>query len=134
MQSEHLSSSSKAMESLWISSSPSALQGFVLSDEDLNGWWRHQLAGKKRRLTATQVEFLERSFEFENKLDSERKLQVAKQLGLSPRQVAIWFQNRRARSKNKQLEKAYDSLRASFNKLKADFDNLLKEKDGLQTR
>ncbi|XP_039019865.1 homeobox-leucine zipper protein HAT5-like isoform X3 [Hibiscus syriacus] len=129
MQSEHLSSSSKAMESLWISSSPSALQ-----DEDLNGWWRHQLAGKKRRLTATQVEFLERSFEFENKLDSERKLQVAKQLGLSPRQVAIWFQNRRARSKNKQLEKAYDSLRASFNKLKADFDNLLKEKDGLQTR
>ncbi|KAK8492574.1 hypothetical protein V6N11_030798 [Hibiscus sabdariffa] len=123
-----LSSSSGVMESLWIPSSSSALLG----DEDFDGWCHHQPAAKKRRLTATQVEFLERSFEVENKLDSDRKLQLAKQLGLQPRQVAIWFQNRRARSKNKQLEKDYDLLRASFAKLKADFDQLLKEKDDLQ--
>ncbi|KAK8655360.1 hypothetical protein V6N13_107941 [Hibiscus sabdariffa] len=118
------------MESLWMPSSSSALLG----DEDFDGWCRHQPAGKKRRLTATQVEFLERSFEVENKLESERKFQLAKQLGLQPRQVAIWFQNRRARCKNKQLEKDYDSLRASFGKLKADFDNLAKEKDYLQNQ
>ncbi|GMJ13141.1 hypothetical protein HRI_004983300 [Hibiscus trionum] len=110
------------MESVWIPSSSSVLQG----DEDF------EPAGKKRRLTAAQVEFLERSFEVDNKLESERKLHLAKQLGLQPRQVAIWFQNRRARSKNKQLENDYDSLRASFDKLKADFDCLVKEKDGLQ--
>ncbi|TYJ43574.1 hypothetical protein E1A91_A03G161700v1 [Gossypium mustelinum] len=131
------------MEPLWTpSSSSSALQGekpvmeyeYVNGgDDDLDG--SCQPAGvKKRRLSTTQVEFLERSFEVENKLESDRKLRLAKELGLQPRQVAIWFQNRRARSKNKQLEKDYDSLRATFDKLKADFDNLLKEKDDLKNQ
>lgn len=84
--------------------------------------------GKKRRLTATQVQFLEKNFEVENKLEPERKVQLAKELGLQPRQVAIWFQNRRARSKNQRLEKEYDSLKAAFDKLKTDYDNLFKEK------
>lgn len=88
---------------------------------------------KKRRLTAEQVMFLEKSFESENKLEPERKVQLAKELGLQPRQVAIWFQNRRARWKTKQLEKDYEALQASFNSLKADYEDLLKEKDRLTT-
>ncbi|KAJ9187551.1 hypothetical protein P3X46_002993 [Hevea brasiliensis] len=88
--------------------------------------------GKKRRLTAGQVQFLERNFDVENKLDPERKIQLAKELGLQPRQVAIWFQNRRARFKNKQLEKDYDSLKTSYDRLKGDYDNLLKEKENLK--
>ncbi|KAJ9172146.1 hypothetical protein P3X46_015422 [Hevea brasiliensis] len=88
--------------------------------------------GKKRRLTASQVQFLERNFEVENKLEPERKIQLAKELGLQPRQVAIWFQNRRARFKNKQLEKDYDSLKTSYDRLKVDYDNLLKEKEDLK--
>ncbi|XP_050236221.1 homeobox-leucine zipper protein HAT5-like [Mercurialis annua] len=87
---------------------------------------------KKRRLAATQVEFLERNFEVENKIEPERKIQLAKELGLQPRQVAIWFQNRRARFKNKQLEKDYDTLKASYDNLKVDYDNLLKEKQDLR--
>ncbi|KAF8399412.1 hypothetical protein HHK36_015276 [Tetracentron sinense] len=88
---------------------------------------------KKRRLRANQVQFLERNFEVENKLEPERKIQLAKDLGLQPRQVAIWFQNRRARWKTKQLEKDYETLKASYDSLKADCDSLLKEKEKLKT-
>lgn len=87
---------------------------------------------KKRRLSANQVQFLEKSFEEENKLEPERKTKLAKDLGLQPRQVAIWFQNRRARGRTKQLEKDYDTLHQSFETLKTNYDNLLKEKDKLK--
>jgi len=87
---------------------------------------------KKRRLTADQVQFLERSFEIENKLEPERKIQLAKELGLQPRQVAVWFQNRRARWKTKQLERDYDILKSRYENLRADYDGLLKEKDKLR--
>lgn len=99
-------------------------------DEDFDEYF-HQ-PEKKRRLTVDQVQFLEKSFEVENKLEPERKIQLAKDLGLQPRQVAIWFQNRRARWKTKQLEKDYDVLQNSYNSLKADFDNLFKEKEKLK--
>ncbi|KAL9255615.1 Homeobox-leucine zipper protein HOX5-like protein [Drosera capensis] len=99
-------------------------------DEELDDYF-HQ-PEKKRRLTAEQVQFLERSFEAENKLEPERKVQLAKDLGLQPRQVAIWFQNRRARWKTKQLEKDYDALQASYNSLKADYEKLLSEKEKLK--
>ncbi|OVA09079.1 Helix-turn-helix motif [Macleaya cordata] len=87
---------------------------------------------KKRRLTTNQVEFLERNFEVDNKLEPERKIQLAKDLGLHPRQVAIWFQNRRARWKTKQLEKDYETLKASYHSLQINYDNLLKEKEKLE--
>jgi len=88
--------------------------------------------GKKRRLTNEQVHFLESNFEIENKLEPERKVQLAKELGLQPRQVAIWFQNRRARFKTKQIEKDYGSLKARYDMLKADYDNLLQENNKLK--
>lgn len=87
---------------------------------------------KKRRLTVDQVQFLERSFEVENKLEPDRKVQLAKELNLQPRQVAIWFQNRRARYKTKQLEKDYDFLKASYDKLKVDCGSLEKENEKLK--
>ncbi|GAA0159017.1 homeodomain transcription factor [Lithospermum erythrorhizon] len=87
---------------------------------------------KKRRLSSGQVQLLERSFEVENKLEPERKVQLAKDLGLQPRQVAIWFQNRRARYKNKQLEKDYDVLKSNYDKLKSDYDHIFKENEKLK--
>nr|BAA93468.1 homeobox protein PpHB9 [Physcomitrium patens] len=77
---------------------------------------------KKRRLSFDQVQSLERSFELENKLEPERKLQLAKELGLQPRQVAVWFQNRRARWKIKQLERDYGALAKDYNRLKEEFE------------
>ena len=83
-----------------------------------------QLGEKKKRLSLEQVKALEKSFEIGNKLEPERKMQLAKALGLQPRQIAIWFQNRRARWKTKQLEKDYEVLKKQFEALKADNDNL----------
>lgn len=59
---------------------------------------------KKRRMRVEQARALERSFELENKLAPERKLRMAMELGLQPRQVAVWFQKLRARWTTKQLE------------------------------
>ncbi|XP_071711952.1 homeobox-leucine zipper protein HAT7-like [Rutidosis leptorrhynchoides] len=83
-----------------------------------------QLGEKKRRLNIEQVKALEKSFELGNKLEPERKRQLARALGLQPRQVAIWFQNRRARYKTKQLEKDYNVLKRQFDYIKADNDAL----------
>ncbi|XP_038722608.1 homeobox-leucine zipper protein HOX11-like isoform X1 [Tripterygium wilfordii] len=69
------------------------------SDEDENG-----NARKKLRLSKDQSAFLEDSFKEHNTLNPKQKLALAKQLNLRPRQVEVWFQNRRARTKLKQTE------------------------------
>ncbi|MBA0782898.1 hypothetical protein Gotri_000711 [Gossypium trilobum] len=83
-----------------------------------------QAGEKKRRLNMEQVKTLEKNFELGNKLEPERKMQLARDLGLQPRQIAIWFQNRRARWKTKQLEKDYDLLKKQYEAIKADNDAL----------
>ncbi|CAN6448678.1 unnamed protein product [Victoria cruziana] len=88
---------------------------------------------KKRRLTPEQVHMLERSFEAENKLEPERKSQLAKKLGLQPRQVAVWFQNRRARWKTKQLERDFDLLKSAYDSLSSDYQGLVKEAEKLKS-
>ncbi|KAL7586139.1 hypothetical protein Lser_V15G37636 [Lactuca serriola] len=136
-----LNPSSQVLDSLWISTSSSTsfhgetnttttmapVIGGETQDENYYGQ-----PEKKRRLMAEQVKFLEKSFEVENKLEPERKIQLAKELNLQPRQVAIWFQNRRARYKTKQLEKDYDFLKSDYDKLKLDFDCLQKDNNKLK--
>ncbi|GER55949.1 homeobox-leucine zipper protein family [Striga asiatica] len=117
---QNVTCSSQALDSIWVpnSSSPS----FHV---------QCKRAKQKRSLCPNQVRFLEKSFEVENKLEPDRKIRLAKELGLQPRQVAIWFQNRRARSKTKVLEKEYDSLKASHDKLKL-LRKKLNSKEGLE--
>ncbi|CAL5396240.1 unnamed protein product [Camellia sinensis] len=91
-----------------------------------------QAGEKKRRLNLEQVKTLEKNFELGNKLEPERKMQLARALGLQPRQIAIWFQNRRARWKTKQLEKDYDVLKRQFDAIKADNDALQSQNQKLQ--
>ncbi|MCO5596827.1 hypothetical protein L7F22_050897 [Adiantum nelumboides] len=82
---------------------------------------------KKRRLTVEQVKFLEMSFNMDLKLEPDRKALLAKRLGIRPRQVAIWFQNRRARWKNKQLEQDYETLKAKYEAIVNEKENILLE-------
>lgn len=89
---------------------------------------------KKTRLRFDQVKSLERDFEIENKLEPERKVQLAKELDLQPRQVAIWFQNRRARWKTKQLEKDYSALKANYDSLNLNFENLRQQNQALNQK
>ncbi|KZV38526.1 homeobox-leucine zipper protein ATHB-51 [Dorcoceras hygrometricum] len=84
-----------------------------------------QQDSKKKRLSNEQLESLENSFQDEIKLDPDRKMKLARELGMQPRQIAVWFQNRRARWKAKQLERLYDAL-------KQEFDNVSREKQKLQ--
>ncbi|XP_010524329.1 PREDICTED: homeobox-leucine zipper protein HAT7 [Tarenaya hassleriana] len=102
----------------------STTNGQEEAEEDLSDDGSQLLGEKKKRLNLEQVRALEKSFELGNKLEPERKMQLAKALGLQPRQVAIWFQNRRARWKTKQLEKDYEALKQQFEVLKADNDAL----------
>ncbi|KAI8541504.1 hypothetical protein RHMOL_Rhmol08G0066100 [Rhododendron molle] len=100
-----------------------------LLDEE---YYDEQSPEKKRRLSPEQVRLLEKSFEEENKLEPERKSQLASKLGLQPRQVAVWFQNRRARWKTKQLERDYDHLKSAYDSLLSEFDSIRKENDKLK--
>ncbi|XP_076957426.1 homeobox-leucine zipper protein HOX22-like [Bidens hawaiensis] len=85
----------------------------------------------QRRFTNQQIKSLETIFQTESKLEPRKKLQLAKDLGLQPRQVAIWFQNKRARWRSKQLERDYNVLKASFDSLSSRYDLLNKENQSL---
>lgn len=84
-----------------------------------------------RRFTDEQIKSLESIFELETKLEPTKKLEIAKNLDLQPRQIAIWFQNRRARWKSKQTEHEYRVLKAKYDDLHTQFDDLKKENHSL---
>ena len=84
-----------------------------------------------RRFSDEQVRSLESIFESETKLEPRKKTQLARELGLEPRQVAIWFQNRRARWKTKQMEQKYKTLKASYDDLASSYESLKNERESL---
>ncbi|KAK4794380.1 hypothetical protein SAY86_012374 [Trapa natans] len=82
---------------------------------------------KKLRLSKDQAATLEESFREHNTLNPKQKLALAKQLGLRPRQVEVWFQNRRARTKLKQTEVDCEYLKRFHEKLTEENRRLQKE-------
>ncbi|MED6158466.1 hypothetical protein PIB30_033000 [Stylosanthes scabra] len=115
-------------------------QSMVLDGLDEEGCTGEESGGhrsensKKRRLSVEQVKALEKNFEVENKLEPERKVKLAQQLGLQPRQVAVWFQNRRARWKTKQLERDYGVLKNNYEALKLNHDALKQDNHALHNQ
>ncbi|CAJ1976021.1 unnamed protein product [Sphenostylis stenocarpa] len=96
-----------------------------------NAATRKKRSKNKKRFSDGQVKSLESMFATDSRLEPTKKLEVARELGLQPRQVAIWFQNKRARWKLKQIQQDYTVLRANYKTLDSQFDALNKEHQSL---
>ncbi|XP_047342817.1 homeobox-leucine zipper protein ATHB-52-like [Impatiens glandulifera] len=86
----------------------------------------------KKRLTLEQVSHLEKSFDSYKKLDPNHKLELALELGVPARQIAIWYQNRRARWRTQSLEIDYSSLQSRLETALAEKKKLEKETERLR--
>ncbi|XP_020259325.1 homeobox-leucine zipper protein HAT4-like [Asparagus officinalis] len=82
---------------------------------------------KKLRLSKEQTTVLEESFKEHNTLNPKQKQGLATQLNLRPRQVEVWFQNRRARTKLKQTGEECEYLKKWCQKLAEENSRLQKE-------
>ncbi|KAJ1415388.1 Leucine zipper, homeobox-associated [Sesbania bispinosa] len=82
---------------------------------------------KKLRLSKEQSLVLEETFKEHNTLNPKQKQALAKQLNLRPRQVEVWFQNRRARTKLKQTEVDCEYLKRCCETLTEENRRLQKE-------
>jgi len=101
-----------------------AAAGTGVSDDDEDGGTNTR---KKLRLTKEQSALLEESFKDHSTLNPKQKTALAKQLHLRPRQVEVWFQNRRARTKLKQTEVDCEVLKRCCENLTQENHRLRKE-------
>lgn len=90
-------------------------------------------ARKKLRLTKEQSALLEESFKQHSTLNPKQKQALARQLNLRPRQVEVWFQNRRARTKLKQTEMDCEFLKKCCETLTDENRRLQKELQDLKS-
>ncbi|XP_006290380.2 homeobox-leucine zipper protein ATHB-17 [Capsella rubella] len=87
---------------------------------------------KKLRLTREQSRLLEDSFRQNHTLNPKQKEALAQHLMLRPRQIEVWFQNRRARSKLKQTEMECEYLKRWFGSLTEQNHRLHREVEELR--
>ncbi|XP_022897196.1 homeobox-leucine zipper protein HAT22-like [Olea europaea var. sylvestris] len=89
---------------------------------------------KKLRLTKVQSALLEESFKQHSTLNPKQKQELAGELHLRPRQVEVWFQNRRARTKLKQTEVDCEYLKKCYGSLTEENRRLQKELQELKAQ
>lgn len=99
----------------------------TISDEDEEDGLGGSCSRKKLRLSKEQSAVLEDCFRAHSTLNPHQKQALAAQLGLRPRQVEVWFQNRRARTKLKQTEVDCEYLKRWCERLTDENKRLQKE-------
>ncbi|KAI3811442.1 hypothetical protein L1987_21166 [Smallanthus sonchifolius] len=82
---------------------------------------------KKLKLSTEQITLLEDSFKIHSTLNTGQKQELAKKLHLLPQQIEVWFQNRRARTKLKQIEQECVFLKKRCATLNDENNRLKKE-------
>uniref|UniRef100_A0A453F4A2 Homeobox domain-containing protein n=3 Tax=Aegilops tauschii subsp. strangulata TaxID=200361 RepID=A0A453F4A2_AEGTS len=87
---------------------------------------------KKLRLSKEQSRLLEESFRLNHTLSPKQKEALAIKLKLRPRQVEVWFQNRRARTKLKHTEMECEYLKRCFGSLTEENRRLQREVEELR--
>ncbi|CAH8304691.1 unnamed protein product [Eruca vesicaria subsp. sativa] len=97
------------------------------SDDDDGGGNGDDGSRKKLRLSKEQALVLEETFKEHSTLNPKQKMALAKQLNLRTRQVEVWFQNRRARTKLKQTEVDCEYLKRCCENLTEENRRLQKE-------
>ncbi|KAL9669200.1 hypothetical protein QQ045_006743 [Rhodiola kirilowii] len=86
----------------------------------------------KKRLTEDQTRILEANFAFNRKLDQDLKYHLSQQLNLPPRQITIWYQNKRARWKNQTMESDHKAIQLKLDNALSQTRKLEKEVQKLQ--
>ncbi|KAK6157602.1 hypothetical protein DH2020_011850 [Rehmannia glutinosa] len=121
------------MKELDINQAPSGTEvEYMEEDEDDESPNGGPAPRKKLRLTKEQSRLLEETFLQNHTLNPKEKETLALELKLKPRQVEVWFQNRRARSKMKQTEMECEYLKRWFGTLTEQNKKLQKEVEELR--
>ncbi|ESW26667.1 hypothetical protein PHAVU_003G138200 [Phaseolus vulgaris] len=97
------------------------------TDSDNDNSNNNNRSRKKLRLSKDQSSMLENSFKLHTTLNPVQKQALAHQLKLKTRQVEVWFQNRRARTKLKQTEVEREWLKKQCQNLSDENKRLKKE-------
>ncbi|CAI7764416.1 unnamed protein product [Closterium sp. NIES-54] len=74
---------------------------------------------KRPRFAEEQLAHLEAHFAVEQELTPASKKQLAARLGVKPRQVCVWFQNRKVRQRTRERETELEGMQAAYTKLQA---------------
>ncbi|KAJ7552593.1 hypothetical protein O6H91_06G061200 [Diphasiastrum complanatum] len=87
---------------------------------------------KKLRLSKRQSDILEESFKQHSTINLNQKNALAKEVNLKARQIEVWFQNRRARTKSKQTEVNCEILKCCRDRLRQENKILRQEIQNLK--
>ncbi|GJP36149.1 hypothetical protein CLOM_g20669 [Closterium sp. NIES-68] len=77
------------------------------------------LKRKRPRFHEDQLAHLEAHFAVEQELTPASKKQLAARLGVKPRQVCVWFQNRKVRQRTRERETELEGMQEAYAKLQA---------------